>query len=370
MNNFKLNNFEAIAIILTITITHSILTLPKAIMTPVDSAALLNIIYVSILAFILSIIIYKLLNKYPGLDIIDISEIVGGKLFKRIVGFVFLAYILFVSSVILRTFSHCLKIVYYPMTDLIFIIAIFAISIPISCSLSSETVFKANIIIIPVVLLSIVFLFVANTRYFNFQNVFPLFGNGLNATFVEGSSNIFAFGGITVLYLLPPVLKDRKQFKKVSIISTVLSSIYLVLIVATILFMFSTISFTNELMPLYSAVRYIEFGTFFQRLDSAAIFIYILGLLCTLAINLTITLDIIKQITNISNTKPLLYPCLLISFSIALSLNPNTVVEIFENQISKALYIILVIIIPLFIFIFTTLKQKNEKKEAISESIH
>ena len=105
MNNIKISNFEAISIIITITITHSILTLPKSIMAPVDSAALLNIVYVSILAFILSIIIYKLLSRYPGLDIIDISEILGGNLLKRIVGFVFLSYILFVSSMLLRTFS-------------------------------------------------------------------------------------------------------------------------------------------------------------------------------------------------------------------------------------------------------------------------
>ena len=159
MNNIKLSNFEAIAIILTVTVTHSILTLPKSIMAPIGSASLLNIAYVSVLALILSIIVYKLLNKFPGLDIIDICEILGGKLLKRLVGFAFLAYILFVSSVLLRTFSHCLKIVYYPMTDLIFIIAIFAISVPISCALNSETVFKANLIIIPIVLLSIVFLF-------------------------------------------------------------------------------------------------------------------------------------------------------------------------------------------------------------------
>lgn len=33
MDNSKLNNFEAIAVVLTITLTHSVLTLPKAIIT-------------------------------------------------------------------------------------------------------------------------------------------------------------------------------------------------------------------------------------------------------------------------------------------------------------------------------------------------
>ena len=359
MNNIKLNNFEAIAIILTITITHSILTLPKAIMTPVSSAALLNIIYVSFLAFILTIIIYKLLNSFPGLDILDISEILGGKILKIIVGFIFLAYVLFVSSVLLRTFSHCLKIVYYPMTDLIFIIAIFAISIPISCTLTSETVFKTNFIIIPVVLLSIVFLFIANTKYFNFQNIFPLLGNGLNATFGKGSSNIYAFAGITVLYLLPPLLKDKKQFKKISIISTSLSAIYFILIIATILFMFNTVSFTNELMPLYSAVRYIEFGTFFQRLDSVFLLTWILAFFCYLGISYKFTTRIFKKITNIKSDKLISYPFTLLILSLSLIPKDESITSFLEGTVYRYVFIIFSIVLSLTILILAFLKRKQ-----------
>lgn len=358
MNNIKLSNFEAIAIILTVTVTHSILTLPKSIMAPIGSASLLNIAYVSVLALILSIIVYKLLNKFPGLDIIDICEILGGKLLKRLVGFAFLAYILFVSSVLLRTFSHCLKIVYYPMTDLIFIIAIFAISVPISCALNSETVFKANLIIIPIVLLSIVFLFVANARYFNFQNIFPLFGNGLNATFVKGASNIFAFAGITVLYLLPPILKDRQQFKRISIISTSLSAIYFILIIATILFMFSTVSFTNELMPLYSAVRYIEFGTFFQRLDSVFLLTWILAFFCYLGISYRFCTSIYKKITNIKSDKLISYPFTLLILSLSIFPKDESVTNFLEGTVYRYFFLIFSVGLSLAILVLACFKKR------------
>lgn len=360
MDNIKLSNFEAIAIIVTITITHSILTLPKSIMAPVNSAALLNIIYVSILAFIFTIVILKLLNKFPGLDIIDISELLGGKLLKRIVGFIFLAYILFVSSMLLRTFAHCLKIVYYPMTDLIFILAIFAVSIPISCTLGSETVFKSNLIIIPIVLLSIIFLFIANTKYFNFQNMFPILGNGLNATFGKGASNVFAFGGITVLFLLPPILKDKKQFKKVSIISTLLSSIYFILTVATILFMFSSVSFTNELMPLYSAVRYIEFGTFFQRLDSVFLLTWILAFFCYLGIAYRFCTNIYKKITNIKSDKLISYPFTLLILALSLLPKSESITNFLEGTVYRYVFIIFSVGLALCLLFLANLKKKSE----------
>ena len=63
--------------------------------------------------------------------------------------------------------------------------------------------------------------------------------------------------------------------------------------------MFSSESFTNELMPLYSAVRYIEFGTFFQRLDSIFLLIWILSFFCYLGIMFTICTNIFKKTTNL-----------------------------------------------------------------------
>lgn len=363
MNNIKLNNFEAIAIIFTISITHSILTLPKAIMQPVSSASLLNIIYVSILALFLSIIIFKLLNKHPGLDIIDISEILGGKLLKRFVGFAFLAYVLFVSSILIRTFSHCLKIVYYPMTDLIFIIAFFTVSIPISCALSSETVFKANLIIIPIVLFSIFFLFIANAKYFNYQNIFPLLGNGLNATFVKGASNIFAFGGISILFLLPPLLKDQEQLKKVSIISTIISAIYFILIIATILFMFSSVSFTNELMPLYSTVRYIEFGTFFQRLDSVYLLTWILAFFSYLGISYRFCTNIYRKITSIKSDKLISYPFALLVLGLSLFPKNESVTSFLEGTVYRYLFLVLIIGISLPILFLAYLKKRTKTKK-------
>ena len=45
---------------------------------------------------------------------------------------------------------------------------------------------KTNLIIIPFVLFSIVFLFFANIKHFTPQNIFPILGEGAFQTFVIG----------------------------------------------------------------------------------------------------------------------------------------------------------------------------------------
>lgn len=179
MEKIKIGNFEAICLILTIISTHTILGLPKAIISSTKSGAILNIIYISAIALLISYLIYRLLKNLPGLDIIDISEFVGGKFVKIIVGSAFLIYFLFIASVMLRNFAYALQIVYYPMTNLIFIILLFVIAISVVCSLDFNAIVRTNLLVVPIVFVSIIFLFIANTKNFDINRIFPIYGNRL-----------------------------------------------------------------------------------------------------------------------------------------------------------------------------------------------
>ena len=157
-----------------------------------------------------------------------------------------------------------MKIVYYPMTSLIFIILTFIVVICITLHHRFSSIAKVNLLIIPLVIMSIIFLFIANMKNFSFDNIFPIFGDGLFNTFVTGLGNLGAFGGITLLYFLPPYLKEPQKMKKIYLTSIILGTVYFLLCVSIILFMFISLMYTNQIMPLYSAARYIEFGNFFK----------------------------------------------------------------------------------------------------------
>ena len=190
MTKSKIGTLEAIMLVLTIIVTHTISSLPREILVSTKSATIINLIFVSTLAILFSYVVVRLMKNFAGSDIIDISEYLGGKVFKNIIGIIFMTFFLISSSILLRNFCESLKIIYYPMTNIDF-----------NASL------KTNLLIIPLVLASIVFLFFANMNKFVPQRIFPIFGDGLLNTFVLGLGNLAAFGGITFLYFLPPYLK-------------------------------------------------------------------------------------------------------------------------------------------------------------------
>ena len=125
MTKTKIGSLEAIMLVLTIVISHSSLALPNDILTNYHSASIINIIYVSIFALLLVLLIVRLFKKFPGMDIIDISEYAGGKILKNLIGVVFITYFIVSSGFILRIFCESIKIIYYPMTNITFLIALF-----------------------------------------------------------------------------------------------------------------------------------------------------------------------------------------------------------------------------------------------------
>ena len=113
-------------------------------------------------------------------------------------------------------------------------------------------------IITIVVLLSMLVIFVSVSSSYMPEKIYPLLGYGAKTTFVNGLENIYAFSGIILLFLLPPALKNKDDFKKVSIVSIAFSAVYLLLSIVSLLFTFSTAINLDYISLLYLLTRSVE----------------------------------------------------------------------------------------------------------------
>lgn len=361
MENTKIGNKEAIALLVTIVFNHIIMNITKSIIDTTSSASLLNILYIGILTIIFTCIICYFFNKFPTLDLIDISEYLGGKILKWIIGILFIIYFIFFSGILLHMFSACLEIMYFQLVKIEYIISLFVICAVISCLMRHNAVYRTNLIISPLLLISTLFLFFADFRYMIVEKMYPLLGNGWYSTFIEGLCNMFVFQGLAYIYFMPPKLKDPTQLKKVAINSIVLSCFFLLISIAIILFMFNGFVETDELLPLYSAVKYIEFGSFFQKLDSTFVLIWIIGFASYLSITLKFSSNILKKITKIENEKFFIFVLGIILFISSIWQKDYATSIFFANIVYKYAFFILIIGISFFILLSATIKQKVRK---------
>lgn len=361
MEDTKVGNIEAIAIILTIIINHAILNITKSIITDMNSASIFNIIYVSAIAILLSFIIYKLLKNFVSFDILDISNMLGGKVLKTIIGILFFAYFIFFTSMLLKNFALSLQIIYYPATELFYIILLFILGTIFCCSLKYNSIYRSNLLILPILLVGIIFIFIGNIKNFSTENIFPVFGKGIDTTFLMGLNNLFAFQGLAYLYFLPSLLKKPSSLKKICIISIVVSAIYVLLCVSTVSLLFSAFVDTDELLPMFSAVRYIEYGNFFQRIDSMFILILVVAFISYLSIVVKTCSNILKKIIPVKSSKYFIYISSFLILVISLIPKNYAISTFLSNVVYKYAFFILVIGISFLILILANIKRMKTK---------
>ena len=361
MENTQIGNKEAIALLVTIVFNHIIINSTKTIIDLTASASLLNILYIGIITIIFTSIICYFLNKFPTLDIVDISEYLGGKVLKWLIGLLFVGYFIFFTGNLLNMFSSCLEIIYFQLVKTKYVVALLVIAAVIGCTLRHNAIFRSTFIIFPFLIISTLFLFIGDFKYFEFEKMYPLLGNGAYTTFVTGLCNMFAFQGLAYIYFFPPKLKEPNQLKKVAITSIVLSSIFLLISIAIILFMFNGFIETDELLPLYSAVKYIEFGSFFQKLDSAFVLIWITSFVSYLGLVLKFSSNILTKLTKIENESIFAYLLGIALFFIGIWQKNYALSKFLAGPIYQYAFFILVIGISLLILISATIKQKVRK---------
>ena len=334
----KINNKEAIYLTISCSLGITVFISSQIIASECLSSSLINTGFISLIAMELTLIICMLYKKFIGISFLDITEFVGGKFLKFIVGTIFLFYFVFTLAIVLCKAVNCLQIVYYPMTHPNYTVLLFVITAAIACNLKNNGFLRATFIIVPIVIIAIFFMFAGNLKNFNYENIFPIMGNGVKATFFEGITNLFTFGGIAYILFLPQNLKRPDKFMSVSLISTAISSVLLTFVTATIILMFNKNVTSGQLFPLYIAVRYIEFGTFFQRLDSAFLLIMNIAICSFLGIYSNLCLGIIKEITNISDIKPLSFSFVLLLYASTLLIDSKFELEFMQNTFFKILF--------------------------------
>ena len=129
MDYKKIYTSEAIALLVMIMINQVILGTPQNIIVNSASGAWLNVIIGSIIALLLALLITKLFKKFSGMDILDISEFVGGTTLKIIVSIVFFLLFFLTSIICLRYIVETLILIYFKNTNILFLLLLFIIGI-------------------------------------------------------------------------------------------------------------------------------------------------------------------------------------------------------------------------------------------------
>ena len=357
----KIGKLEAIALIIMVSMNQIFLNLSNIIIVNVGTSAWINVIVISIIAILFCLLISKLFKSFPTHDIVDISEYLGKKTLKIIIGILYILFFIFISAVILRYITNSLKLIYFEKSPLTFLIILFLIPVVFAVRLGIKPISRVNLMFIPIVLISMIIILFSTISDFETQRIFPILGFGANKTFLIGLNNIFTFSAFAYLYFLMPLLKNPEDFKKIAVSSITISAIYIFLSVICLIMMFPFISFTDEMLSIYLLTRLIEFGKFFQRVDAIFVLIWILSAFSFLAITIEFINRIFKKLVKLKTHKEMSYSISAIIFSLSLAFENLSQIKDMQTIVLRYFVIVLVFVISIIILILANLKLKKEK---------
>ena len=362
MDKNKIGFGEALCILLIVVLSHIILTFPKTIIESQGTGSLINIIYLTIIGLIILTLFLKLYKNFKNKDIIDISDFLGGKVLRFILGIVFIVYLLFVASLLVRNTSESFRTMYLQNTPIPYLIFALLVGAAYVNKLGANTTIKTNLIIVPVIFAVLLFIFMSSVSSFSVGRLFPIMGYGAKNIFLNGFSNLYMFGGIIFFLFIMPMLKKPEQFSKIAYSATAIYSITLFLSILSLLLMFPTSISSGSNIPLYMQIRQITLGNFIQRTDALFVIIWFITLLSYLSIIMSFITIIFKKITNIKDTSFISNSFLAILFGISLLYSNIIQVRTFQSKYYRLLFMI-VLGVTFLILILANLKYKfkNER---------
>lgn len=356
----KIGKIEAILLIVMVTVNEIIFNIPNFVIINSGSSSWITVLLHFLLIIIFGLFLSKFSNKFETKDLIDVSEYLGGKVLKWIVGILYLLLFIAVSSYILRYFSNLLELIYFDSTPTSFLLLLFLVGTLFAANKGIKTISHVNLLLFPIILLSLLVILFSTFKDIVPQRIFPIMGFGAFNTFISGFSTIFTFGEIAYLYFLMPILKKPKDYKKTVLFSIIISGIYMFFSVLCLIMVFPYAAFTDETLSMYLLTRRITFGEFFQRIDAMFILFWILSVLVFLSMNLHFANTTLKKLVNIKYSNELNYSLAFIIFSIALFYKSIVSMKFILNVYIKYAFIALCLVFSFIIMLLAYLKHKRE----------
>ena len=361
-NKYLLNTTEAIFLILIVLINKLLLNLPSTIVTTTSSGTLINLLFIGLIVFFVLNLFIKLLDNFPPSDILDISYFLGGKILNTLISIIYILLLFFASSITLIEVVNILQIIYFKDFSNIYILLFFIVGALITNLLGFKSIVRCINFIVPLTIISIIISLLGVSNNFDITNFVPILGQNLETTFIKGLSNIFSMYIMIYFLFLKPMLKEPKDYKKITLISFFSAFSILVITIIPILNLYANTNNSESINYLYLLARNIKLGAFLKRVDAIFILLWIFCTLSYTSLSIYMINQILGKLLKVQSKENLNF--FTIGILLILTLIPFNIAKLtfLKTTIYKYLIIVLGFILPLILLLLANLKKyKNSK---------
>ncbi|MBB6218815.1 spore germination protein [Anaerosolibacter carboniphilus] len=235
MSKEQINIFQLRAIIITATIGIGIINLPRSISMEAGTTSWLAVLLGTVFILFAALLILKLLKYFPNHDIYEISCMITGVYFGKIIALLYVAYFVLVVSSTSRFTTGTVNIWMLPLTPTKVLLVVF-IGIVVFLSFHNiEVLARFSSILLPAVVGSLILIISSALPFIKLYNIQPIFyidplhlAKGVQKSFLS----LF---GVEMLFIFYKYVAEKKQVKQNTLLSiSFIGILYVALTTVTI----------------------------------------------------------------------------------------------------------------------------------------
>lgn len=350
---------ELSGILITVLTVKMLLVFPRELIVKSGQAAWINVIYISVIAFLLIFLTMRVYKEKKS--VIELSEKVGGKGLRIVTGLIIFIIMLTNFSFTSRIFPETVKVVLLHETNIEIITVVFAIAVGLGAYFGINSLARVNYMFLPIAAAVLVAFLLLLIPYYDIDNIMPILGEGPKNLFLSGFNSISLFSDIIVINALLPSCKNMSEARWCTRVSVIVAGV-----VATVITLAYCLSYvypasTEYILPVYQLARMIHISNFFSRFEAFFQFIWSILIFLYSAIYLYTMCNVLQATFYLKYLKPLIFPVALIAVTV--SGIPSAITDTIEvERIIRMIEYPFALLLPLLFAALWDLKKSRLKR--------
>lgn len=324
--------FETIALTALVMVSKVLYTSMAVVVKTTGTAAWYTTLISCIVSIVFFLIIYLLIRRFPGMDIVEIYEAVLGKVIGKVLGFSFACYLVFYTATSTREFFEVIKVYVFPNTkDSIIYISFIGVIVLIVYK-GLESLARLSYISFFPILGGLLLILIMAYPYYNPDYLKPYMGYGLSNTLTIGLLRTSTYEEVLNLVIIVKLIHGRGNLLKAGLISLVLAGVIFGISLLSYIMMFTYSVGGEYLSGIFEMSKAIYFSRYFQRVETIFLFPWVVSSLITAASAYYSSLYLYCTTFKINNYKPLILPFSFLIYMLAVM--PKNVIEFMQFNLA------------------------------------
>ncbi|GIM46934.1 germination protein [Collibacillus ludicampi] len=350
---------EMIALVTIFSATDIFLSYPQQLAARGGEAGWMIPLLSMMFAFIFFKICGRVINRYGLESLLILGQKELGWGIGGIVGSLYAIFLVLTTASEMRQFTETVVTTVLPKSPVGFVALPFLLVIFYFAYMGIEGLTRVAWFVGPWILLGTVLLLVFNLNWAQPEYLLPLWGYGLEQTVFQSIQFGSVFTNIFALSVLAPLLRKKEDFVTVGFWSILLVSLLYTGVMLMLLMVFPAETAEKMPFPMYQFARLIYLGRFFQRLESAFVFIWVACAVIKMATGLWLISYITATVWKMPVYRPLVIAFTLIIYS--LSFMPKSFPETLHYDVTYLFNWgwIIVLVLPALVAVVVDIRRRK-----------